>query len=127
MAPWHDEFPQDSGLRYLNHAAVAPWPKRAGQAVTAFAEQNVHIGARDYPQWLGIERRLRERLMRLLNAPSTAVVPILPSATAHCCRTRLDRSLCNTFHNGSIAARSRRLRRAKAEHHRTMTSGLFNK
>ncbi len=77
----HDEFPQLAGLRYLNHAAVAPWPKRTGQAVTAFAEQNVHIGARDYPQWLGIERRLRERLMRLLNAPSTADVALVKNTS----------------------------------------------
>ncbi|SEI62111.1 Selenocysteine lyase/Cysteine desulfurase [Azotobacter beijerinckii] len=77
----HDEFPQLAGLRYLNHAAVAPWPKRAGKAVTAFAEQNVHIGARDYPQWLGIERRLRERLMRLLNAPSTADIALVKNTS----------------------------------------------
>ncbi len=64
------EFPQPDGLRYLNHAAVAPWPIRAARAVSAFAEQNSRIGARDYPAWLQVETRLRERLQRLLNAPS---------------------------------------------------------
>ncbi|MBB3101855.1 aminotransferase class V-fold PLP-dependent enzyme [Azomonas macrocytogenes] len=76
-----DEFPQATGLRYLNHAAVAPWPKRAALAVAAFAEQNLQIGARDYPQWLKLEQRLRERLMRLLNAPSTADVALVKNTS----------------------------------------------
>lgn len=77
----HDEFPQLAGLRYLNHAAVAPWPRRTGRAVTAFAEQNVHIGARDYPQWLETEQRLRERLSYLLNAPSTADIALVKNTS----------------------------------------------
>ncbi|AYC33395.1 aminotransferase class V-fold PLP-dependent enzyme [Pseudomonas cavernae] len=70
MYAFQDEFTQAPGLRYLNHAAVAPWPRRAATAVTRFAEQNVLIGARDYPDWLILERNLRDRLKRLLNAPS---------------------------------------------------------
>ncbi|MBD7978839.1 aminotransferase class V-fold PLP-dependent enzyme [Serpens gallinarum] len=70
MLDLQEEFPQPDGLRYLNHAAVAPWPKRAALAVQAFAQQNCQIGARDYPDWLQVETRLRERLQRLLNAPS---------------------------------------------------------
>ncbi|MFC3609054.1 aminotransferase class V-fold PLP-dependent enzyme [Stutzerimonas tarimensis] len=66
-----DEFPLTPGLHYLNHAAVAPWPRRAAQAVAAFAEQNMQTGARDYPIWLQVEQRLRNRLRRLLNAPSS--------------------------------------------------------
>ncbi len=71
MSPLDDEFPQIDGLRYLNHAAVAPWPQRAVSAVNAFAEQNATLGARDYPQWLLVETRLRQRLARLLNACGT--------------------------------------------------------
>lgn len=81
MSPWQDEFPQEPGLRYLNHAAVAPWPRRASQAVCAFAEQNLRIGARDYPQWLQIEQRLRQRLARLLNAPSSADVALVKNTS----------------------------------------------
>lgn len=81
MSPWQDEFPQEPGLRYLNHAAVAPWPRRASQAVCAFAEQNLRIGARDYPQWLQVEQRLRQRLARLLNAPSTADVALVKNTS----------------------------------------------
>ncbi|WPP46022.1 aminotransferase class V-fold PLP-dependent enzyme [Pseudomonas sp. AN-1] len=81
MNPWHDEFPQEAGLRYLNHAAVAPWPRRASAAVCAFAEQNLRVGARDYPQWLQLEQRLRQRLARLLNAPSTADVALVKNTS----------------------------------------------
>ncbi|WP_313512887.1 aminotransferase class V-fold PLP-dependent enzyme [Pseudomonas sp.] len=81
MYAFQDEFPQASGLRYLNHAAVAPWPKRASLAVSAFAEQNASIGARDYPQWLLVEQRLRERLRRLLNAPGTADIALVKNTS----------------------------------------------
>lgn len=76
-----DEFPQHPELRYLNHAAVAPWPKRAVQAVTAFATENALIGARDYSEWLAVEQRLRERLARLLNAPSTADIALVKNTS----------------------------------------------
>ncbi|MDG1583278.1 aminotransferase class V-fold PLP-dependent enzyme, partial [Pseudomonas sp. GOM6] len=76
-----DEFPLVEGLCYLNHAAVAPWPKRASEAVMAFARENKSLGARDYPQWLKVERRLRERLMRLLNAPSTGDIALIKNTS----------------------------------------------
>ncbi len=77
----HDEFPQAPGLRYLNHAAVAPWPRRAAEAAQAFATENVLSGARNYPTWLGTERRLRERLQRLLNAPSSADIALVKNTS----------------------------------------------
>ncbi|WP_312572448.1 aminotransferase class V-fold PLP-dependent enzyme [Stutzerimonas balearica] len=81
MFELENEFPQAPGLRYLNHAAVAPWPRRASSAVSQFAEQNATLGARDYPQWLKIENRLRERLARLLNAPTSADVALVKSTS----------------------------------------------
>ncbi|MCQ4299795.1 aminotransferase class V-fold PLP-dependent enzyme [Pseudomonas songnenensis] len=81
MIQINDEFPQLVGLRYLNHAAVAPWPLRAARAVSAFAEQNAALGARDYPQWLAVERSLRQRLTRLLNAPSSADVALVKNTS----------------------------------------------
>ncbi|WP_436785369.1 aminotransferase class V-fold PLP-dependent enzyme [Stutzerimonas frequens] len=77
----NDEFPQIVDLRYLNHAAVAPWPRRAARAVSAFAEQNATVGARDYPQWLTVERSLRQRLKRLLNAPSSGDVALVKNTS----------------------------------------------
>ena len=81
MSSLTDEFPLIEGLRYLNHAAVAPWPRRAAQAVTAFAQQNMTLGARDYPLWLKTEQLLRERLMRLLNAPSCADIALVKNTS----------------------------------------------
>ncbi|WEJ74025.1 aminotransferase class V-fold PLP-dependent enzyme [Pseudomonas sp. PSE14] len=81
MISFSHEFPQQSGLHYLNHAAVAPWPKRAADAVAAFAQENVLLGARDYPQWLTIEKRLRERLARLLNAPTTGDIALVKNTS----------------------------------------------
>lgn len=81
MSTLNDEFPQIEGLRYLNHAAVAPWPRRAADAVTAFAQQNITLGARDYPQWLAVETSLRGRLARLLNAPSSADIALVKNTS----------------------------------------------
>ncbi|HSC83040.1 MAG TPA: aminotransferase class V-fold PLP-dependent enzyme [Pseudomonas sp.] len=81
MSAFIDEFPLAPGLRYLNHAAVAPWPKRAVDAVRAFAEENVRLGASDYPAWLQVEQRLRERLKRLLNAPSRADIALVKNTS----------------------------------------------
>ncbi|AZD65716.1 Selenocysteine lyase/Cysteine desulfurase [Pseudomonas chlororaphis] len=81
MTMFLDEFVQAPGLRYLNHAAVAPWPNRAAEAVARFAKENVLLGARDYPDWMALEQRLRERLMRLLNAPSTDDVALVKNTS----------------------------------------------
>jgi cysteine desulfurase/selenocysteine lyase len=81
MSAFLDEFVQAPGLRYLNHAAVAPWPNRAAVAVARFAQENVLLGARDYPDWMALEQRLRERLMRLLNAPSTDDVALVKNTS----------------------------------------------
>ena len=64
------EFPLQPQVIYLNHAAVAPWPKRTGDAVARFAQENVARGATDYPHWLEVEKALRDKLARLIGAPS---------------------------------------------------------
>lgn len=64
------EFPQDSEICYLNHAAVGPWPRRTAQAVADFAFRNMQRGGTDYPERLDVERRVRERLAQLINAAS---------------------------------------------------------
>ena len=81
MSTFHDEFAQAPDLRYLNHAAVGPWPKRTAAAVGKFAEENVLLGARDYPDWMKVEQRLRERLARLLNAPSTDDIALVKNTS----------------------------------------------
>ena len=81
MLSFPDEFPQAPGLRYLNHAAVAPWPARSRDALQRFAAENCQLCARDYPRWMGIELRLRQRLQRLLNAPSVEDIGLLKNTS----------------------------------------------
>lgn len=71
-----DEFSLDPTLCHLNHAAVGPWPRRAAEAVARFAEENRRLGSLQYPQWLATERRLRERLARLIGAESAADIAL---------------------------------------------------
>ncbi len=65
------EFPLEDDLCYLNHAAVAPWPRRAADALAKFAQENCQRGAAGYENWLRTEQTLRQQLQRLINAPST--------------------------------------------------------
>ncbi|HCB42873.1 MAG TPA: aminotransferase [Pseudomonas sp.] len=78
---WQAEFPQANGLCYLNHAAVAPWPKRATDAVSAFASENLQQGAQDYPRWSRTERTLRDQLRTLLNAPHSDDIALVKNTS----------------------------------------------
>lgn len=73
MLQLEQEFPLDPDVVYLNHAAVAPWPKRTADAISAFARENASQGALDYPRWMTVEQRLRERLARLLSCQNDDV------------------------------------------------------
>ncbi len=81
MSHTHPEFPQDDGIIYLNHAAVSPWPRRARDAVYAFADENMRRGAADYPAWLKKERELRRRLARLIHAESAADISLVKNTS----------------------------------------------
>ncbi len=75
------EFLLESGLVYLNHAAVSPWPRRTARAVEAFAEENSRVGAFFYPRWMEKEQRLRERLRWLVNAPDAKDIALLKNTS----------------------------------------------
>lgn len=77
----HPEFPLTDELIYLNHAAVAPWPKRTRDAVMAFAEQNCRFGSHFYPDWLKKEAELRRQLQGLLNAPSVEDIALVKNTS----------------------------------------------
>jgi cysteine desulfurase/selenocysteine lyase len=77
----HPDFPLTPGLIYLNHAAVAPWPKRTALAVIKFAEQNMHYGSRFYSDWLAKEIELRIQLQRLINAPSADDIALVKNTS----------------------------------------------
>jgi len=77
----HPEFPLTQDLIYLNHAAVAPWPKRTSEAVKAFAEQNTRYGSHYYLDWLKKEAEIRSQLKTLLNAPSTEDIALVKNTS----------------------------------------------
>ena len=77
----HPEFPISNNLIYLNHAAVAPWPKRTSEAVKAFAEQNTSFGSHYYLDWLKKEKEIRSQLKTLLNAPSTDDIALVKNTS----------------------------------------------
>lgn len=78
--PGH-QFPVIDHQIYLNHAGVAPWPRCAAEAASAFAEENMHHGAADYPRWLETEQELRERCARLINAPSADDIALVKNTS----------------------------------------------
>ncbi len=80
-ARYAHEFPLEGNLVYLNHAAVAPWPRRTTEAVKHFAEENVTRGARQYLQWTQVEAALREQARALLNAPSADDIGLLKNTS----------------------------------------------
>jgi len=77
----HPDFDLDPDLLYLNHAAIAPWPRRTVKAVTDFAAEQGRLGSKRYLDWLGVEHRLRERAARLLGAQSADEIALLKSTS----------------------------------------------
>jgi len=75
------EFPHESALCYLNHAAVSPWPKRTAEAVQQFAFENMTCGAEKYPDWMQVEQELRERLRWLINAESAEDIALVKNTS----------------------------------------------
>lgn len=77
----HPEFPLSAELIYLNHAAVAPWPKRTSTAVCNFAQQNTLYGSSYYLDWLKKETQLRVQLQALLNAPDATDIALVKNTS----------------------------------------------
>jgi cysteine desulfurase/selenocysteine lyase len=75
------EFQLDPELIHLNHAAVAPWPRRTVDAVTRFAHENLQRGSWRYPQWLQVEHTLRQQLAQLINAPSSDDIALVKNTS----------------------------------------------
>jgi selenocysteine lyase/cysteine desulfurase len=77
----HPEFPLTDELIYLNHAAVAPWPKRTSEAVIRFAEQNSQYGSHFYLDWLKKETEIHSQLQCLINAPSADDIALVKNTS----------------------------------------------
>ncbi len=61
-----DEFPTLGREIWLNHAAIAPWPRVVIEAMQGFIADNASHGPRSYPRWLETQDELRQRLATLL-------------------------------------------------------------
>ncbi len=77
----HPEFPLSDELIYLNHAAVAPWPKRTSEAVIAFAQQNTRYGSHFYLDWLAKQSEIRKQFQSLINAPSSDDIALVKNTS----------------------------------------------
>lgn len=77
----NNEFSLESGLIYLNHAAVSPWPARTANAVKGFADENHTLGAKHYLDWIKTETFLRNQFAQLINAPSGEDIAILKNTS----------------------------------------------
>lgn len=75
------EFNLTDKITYLNHAAVAPWPKSTTKAVKDFATQNNIYGATYYPKWNDVENNLRANLASLINADSTDDIALVKNTS----------------------------------------------
>ena len=65
---YRDEFPVTQNLIYLNHAAVAPLPKRTALAMQAWAEEALQFGSLHYSNWLDTYEAVRVVAARLMGA-----------------------------------------------------------
>ena len=77
----HPQFCLDPDIIYLNHAAVSPWPKRTGEAIAAFARENLTQGASHYPRWSLEQKRLRERAASFLNAENPSEIALVKNTS----------------------------------------------
>jgi cysteine desulfurase/selenocysteine lyase len=67
-AQYRDQFPVMERLIYLNHAAVAPLPKRSAEAMMTFAQEALDYGSLHYDRWLDTYEALRVAAARLIGA-----------------------------------------------------------
>ncbi len=65
---YRHEFPVTERLIYLNHAAVAPLPKRSAEAMQAFARDALDYGSLHYDHWLDCYEGVRVAAARLMGA-----------------------------------------------------------
>ncbi|MDX2269201.1 MAG: aminotransferase class V-fold PLP-dependent enzyme [Bryobacter sp.] len=70
------EFPVVKSLLYLNHAAVAPLPRVAGEAIQRFATDAMEFGSLHYGEWMQACERVRTGAAQLIGASSREIALI---------------------------------------------------
>jgi len=78
---FQDLFQLEPNIIYLNHAAVAPWPRVTQQAVCRFAQESAEQGSWHYPKWLQVEQTLREQLCRVIDVEDSANLALVKNTS----------------------------------------------
>jgi selenocysteine lyase/cysteine desulfurase len=65
---YREEFPVTRSLIYLNHAAVAPLPRRGALAMQALAQDALDFGSLHYDRWLDTYEAVRVAAAKLIGA-----------------------------------------------------------
>ncbi len=65
---YRDEFTVTQSLIYLNHAAVAPLPRRTAVAMQSLAQDALDFGSLHYDRWLDTYEAVRVAAARLIGA-----------------------------------------------------------
>lgn len=73
---WRDEFPVTRNLIYMNHAAVAPLPRRGAEAMQRMAQDAADYGALHYPDWMEAVEGVKRAAARLLNAEPAEIATV---------------------------------------------------
>jgi len=76
-----EQFPVNKQCMYLNHAAVAPWPKCTTEAVQTFAEENCQTGAQGYLTWMKKEQKLRSKLAKLVGSANQDCIALVKNTS----------------------------------------------
>jgi selenocysteine lyase/cysteine desulfurase len=70
------EFPVTERLIYLNHAAVAPLPRRGAEAMQWLASDALENGSLHYPQWMEAVDGVKAAVARLINAEAGEIATV---------------------------------------------------
>ncbi len=70
---YRDQFPVTERLIYLNHAAVAPLPRRCAEAMQWLAQDGLEYGSLHYDKWLDTYEQLRVGAARLMGAQRSEI------------------------------------------------------
>lgn len=73
---WRGEFPVTQNLIYMNHAAVAPLPRRGAGAMQRMAQDALEYGALHYPEWMNAVEGVKRAAARLLNADPSEIATV---------------------------------------------------
>jgi selenocysteine lyase/cysteine desulfurase len=75
------QFPVTARWAFLDHAAVAPLPRAAGEALAEYAASRMENGVASVKEWIDRIGKCRRDAARLIDAPSAEDVYFIPSTT----------------------------------------------